>query len=168
MAIEHQGPTCLLLSRQNLPFQTRSQKQVALIKKGGYVLLDDSSGTIELILIATGSEVSLALEAAFALQAKGIKVRLVSMPSTDTFLRQDISYQQSVLPPHNKHRLAIEAAAADYWYKFVGFEGKIIGLNQYGASAPAQAVFEAFGFTVAHIVEVATAMLGKTITMANE
>jgi len=157
-AIEHPGPSCLLFSRQNLPFLERDQKMLANIARGGYILMD-SENEPNLIMIATGSEVSLALLAAKQLTSEGIRVRVVSMPSVDVFLNQDLKYQESVLPKHIKARIAIEAGSSDTWYKFVGMEGKIIGLDHFGASAPAKEVFEAFGFTVMHIVRVAYSLV---------
>ncbi len=153
-ALTHQtGPTALLLSRQNLPAMQRELKTVLNIHKGGYIL-KDCSGMPEIILIATGSEVHLAVKAYEALSAEGRKIRVVSMPSTDVFLAQDQAYQELVLPPAVRKRIAIEAGSADYWYRFTGLEGKIIGLNTFGESAPADILFKYFGFTVEHIIEI--------------
>jgi transketolase len=159
-AVENQGPTCLLLSRQNLPFQERSQQALENVERGGYTLLDCNE-LPELIMMATGSEVALAVDAAKVLIAEGKKVRVVSMPSTDVFLAQDAAYQESVLPKKVTTRLAIEAASSDYWYRFVGCHGKVIGLDRFGASAPAKEVFKEFGFTVEHVMSVAEDMLVK-------
>ncbi len=159
-AIEHQGPTCLLFSRQNLPFQERSADTIEHIQRGGYVL-QDCVGEPELIMMATGSEVALAVDAAKQLTASGHKVRVVSMPSTDVFLAQDSAYQKAVLPQHIHARIAIEAAASNYWYQFVGSYGKVIGLDRFGASAPAKEVFKECGFTVERIITVANEMLVK-------
>lgn len=159
-AIEHQGPTCLLFSRQNLPFQERSQDAIAQIRRGGYTLVD-CTGTPELIIMATGSEVSLAVDAAKQLTEAGHKTRVVSMPSTDTFLAQDTAYQESVLPHHVVKRIAVEAAVSDGWYKFVGCHGKVIGMDRFGASAPAKEVFKEYGFTVSHIISVAKEICAK-------
>ncbi len=159
-AITHQGPTCLLFSRQNLPFQERTEEAVANIKRGGYILFD-CVGQPDLIMIATGSEVSLAIDSAKELAKAGEKIRVVSMPSTDVFLSQDIAYQEEVLPKAVMARIAIEAAASDGWYKFVGCRGKVIGLDHFGASAPAKEVFKACGFTVEHILSVAKELLVK-------
>jgi len=156
-ALAHNGPTCLLFSRQNLPFQARDEATIANIKRGGYILVD--SANPDLILIATGSEVYLAVEAAHELNEQGVRVRVVSMPSTDVFLKQDAAYQESVLPKKVNARIAIEAAATDGWYKFVGCRGRVIGLDHFGASAPAKEVFKEFGFTSAHIVSVAKELL---------
>ncbi len=153
-AIEYHGPTCLLFSRQNLPHQERDAATLANIARGGYVL-SDCVGKPNLILIATGSEVSLATAAAEQLAASGIRVRVVSMPSTDVFLSQDIAYQAAVLPKDITARIAIEAAVSDGWYKFVGCHGKVIGIDRFGASAPAKDVFKDCGLTVERIVAVA-------------
>jgi transketolase len=150
-ALKRQGPTCLLFSRQTLPFQARNEETLALVERGGYVLLDESLEQKRLpdaILIATGSEVELAVEAARQLKSAEIYVRVVSMPSTDVFLSQDEQYQQEVLPEKVIARVAIEAAASDYWYRFIGPYGKVIGLDRFGASAPAKDVFRECGFTV--------------------
>lgn len=162
MAIEHKGPTCLLLSRQSLPYQDRDTRAIAAIHRGGYILHDDKREP-KLILIATGSEVALAVEAAKQLRTDNYPVRVVSMPSVDTFLAQDLAYQQSVLPPEVTKRIVIEAAATDGWYRFVGFEGKIIGMDKFGASAPAKEVFRENGFTVEHIIETAKNMCSKAL-----
>lgn len=159
-AIEREtGPTCLVFSRQNLPFIQRSAEQVARIARGGYVLLD-CTVTPELILIATGSEVGIALQAAKELNGQGRQVRLVSMPSTDIFDAQDEVYKDSVLPGTVKKRLAIEAGVPDYWSKYVGFEGGTMGISTFGASAPGHVVMQHFGFTGEHIVRRALEMLG--------
>ena len=160
-AIERQdGPTALSLSRQGLPHQERNEQQLADVAKGAYVLVD-SEEKPELILIATGSEVDLAVEVAEKLTAKGKQVRVVSMPSTDTFDAQDASYKESVLPADVPARIAIEAAIADYWYKYVGLEGQIVGMTSFGESAPAGDLFEHFGFTVENILAVAEDMLDE-------
>lgn len=154
-AIERHGPTCLLLSRQALPFQERTQRQVENIKRGGYVLADFAEGKQpDAILIATGSEVSLAVDAARKLSEDDICVRVVSMPSTDVFNAQDESYQHEVLPPAITARVAIEAAAGDGWYRYVGMYGKVVGMDSFGASAPAKDVFREFGFTVENVMSV--------------
>jgi len=145
-AVERQdGPTALILTRQGLPPQARDEVQLANIRRGGYVLLEPASAP-QAILIATGSEVSLAVDAAQALNADGHAVRVVSMPSTDAFLRQDAAYRESVLPAAIRHRVALEAGIADYWYRFVGLDGLVIGMESFGASAPAAALFKHFGF----------------------
>ncbi|MBX3708326.1 MAG: transketolase [Gammaproteobacteria bacterium] len=152
-ALERQGPTCLMLSRQVLPFQERSSEQLQLIQRGGYTLVDYAEDKCpDAILIATGSEVGIAIEAAKQLKAEEIYVRVVSMPSTDVFLVQDANYRDEVLPDHIVARVAVEAAAADYWYKFVGIQGKVVGLDRFGASAPAKDVFRDCEVTVARVV----------------
>ena len=154
-AIERRdGPSCLVFSRQNLPHQPRSDAQLADIARGGYVL-KDSNGTPELILIATGSEVGLAMDAAAQL---GDRVRVVSMPSTDVFDRQDAAYREAVLPKAVRKRVAIEAGVGDFWRKYVGLDGAVIGIDRFGASAPAEKLFPHFGFTVDHVVQAANAL----------
>ncbi|MBS0909089.1 transketolase [Tatumella sp. JGM118] len=158
-AIERQdGPTALIFSRQNLPQQPRSAEQLANVARGGYVL-KDCDGQPELILIATGSEVSLAVTAAEQLSGQGRKVRVVSMPSTDTFDKQDATYRESVLPAAVTARVAIEAAIADFWYKYTGLNGAIVGMTSFGESAPADLLFKEFGFTVENVVAKANALL---------
>ncbi|WP_272897581.1 transketolase-like TK C-terminal-containing protein, partial [Vibrio penaeicida] len=152
------GPTALIFSRQNLAQQERDATQVANIAKGGYIL-KDSDGKPELILIATGSEVELTIEAAAQLTAAGKKVRVVSMPSTDAFDKQDAAYRESVLPSDVTARIAVEAGIADFWYKYVGFDGRIIGMTTFGESAPAGELFKMFGFTVENVVETANELL---------
>ncbi|ERH52850.1 transketolase [Ectopseudomonas chengduensis] len=152
------GPSALVFSRQNLPHQSRDAQQLSDIERGGYVL-KDSAGEPELILIATGSEVGLAVAAYDKLTAAGRKVRVVSMPSTSVFDAQDAGYKQDVLPLQVGARIAIEASHADYWYKYVGLEGRIIGMTSFGESAPAPALFEHFGFTVDNIVATAEELL---------
>ena len=144
------GPSCLVFSRQNLPHQPRDEGQLLDIARGGYVL-KDSVGTPELILIATGSEVGLAMQAAAQL---GDKVRVVSMPSTDVFDRQDAAYREAVLPKACRKRVAIEAGVSDFWRKYVGLDGAVVGIDSFGASAPIEALLPRFGFTVAHLIEV--------------
>ena len=158
-AIERKdGPTSLIFSRQNLAQQERSAVQVADIAKGGYVL-KDCEGKPELILIATGSEVELVTEAAAQLTAEGKKVRVVSMPATDVYDKQDAAYRESVLPSDVTARVAVEAGIADFWYKYVGFDGRIIGMTTFGESAPAGELFKMFGFTVENVVETAKEVL---------
>jgi len=152
------GPSALIFSRQNLQHQTRDDGQIADISRGGYVL-KDCAGEPELILIATGSEVGLAVQAFDKLTEQGRKVRVVSMPCTSVFDAQDAGYKQSVLPLQVSARIAIEAAHADYWYKYVGLEGRVIGMTTYGESAPAPALFEEFGFTLENILGQAEELL---------
>lgn len=146
----HTGPTALLLSRQNLAALPHQANAAELIKKGGYVILD-CEGEADALLIATGSEVELALAAAE--QAKDIKVRVVSMPAPELFLSQDEAYRESVLPKAIRKRIAIEAASTAYWYQFVGLDGAVIGLDSFGVSAPAVNAYQFFGITVERIVE---------------
>ncbi|TCO79723.1 transketolase [Plasticicumulans lactativorans] len=158
-AIERRdGPSALVFSRQNLPHQARDAARVAAIGRGGYVLVDSHEAP-ELILIATGSEVGLAVAAATELAAQGRRVRVVSMPCTEVFEAQDAAYREAVLPPACRVRIAIEAGATLPWYKYVGFDGRVIGLDRFGESAPAGKLFEHFGFTVAHVVQVARELL---------
>lgn len=158
-AIERKdGPTSLIFSRQGLPAQPRSVEQVAAIEKGAYAIVD-CDGQPDLILIATGSEVSLAVNAAETLTTAGKKVRVVSMPSTTTFDAQDEAYKQSVLPSDVSARIAIETSHADYWAKYVGFDGRVIGMTSFGESAPGGKLLEHFGFTVANVVNTANELL---------
>lgn len=158
-AIQRQdGPTALIFSRQNLPQQDRDAEQLANIARGGYVL-HDCTGTPELILIATGSEVTLAMQAAEQLSSAGHAVRVVSMPATDVFDAQPASYREQVLPVAVSKRIAVEAGIADYWYKYVGLQGRIIGMNSFGESAPAGDLFKHFGFTVENVVRQAQELL---------
>lgn len=151
------GPSCLVFSRQNLPHQPRNAEQIAQIERGGYVLAD-AAGTPDVILIATGSEVSLATEAKAQLDAAGLKTRVVSMPSTDVFLRQDAAYRESVLPNAVRKRVAVEAGVTGFWRQFVGLDGAVIGIDTFGASAPADQLYKHFGITTAHVVEAAKSL----------
>ena len=146
------GPSALIFSRQNLTQMDRTPAQLANAAKGGYILRD-SEGTPDAILIATGSEVELAMLAADELTAKGRKIRVVSMPCTDAFDAQSAEYKESVLPAAVAKRVAIEAGIADYWYKYAGLNGKIIGMRSFGESAPAELLFKEFGFTVENVVQ---------------
>ncbi|MFS2220984.1 transketolase [Pantoea sp. B65] len=158
-AIERQdGPTALIFSRQNLAQQDRTTEQLANVTRGAYVL-KDCAGQPEVILIATGSEVELAVGAYDQLTAEGRKVRVVSMPSTDAFDKQDAAYRESVLPKAVSARVAIEAGIADYWYKYTGLNGAVIGMTTFGESAPAEKLFDLFGFTVANVVAKAKELL---------
>lgn len=151
-AIERKnGPSSLIFSRQNLPFQKRDAATIKLIDKGGYVLSEAADGKPQAVIIATGSEVGLAMAAQKALSDEGIHVRVVSMPCTSLFDRQDQAYQESVLPK-GVRRVAVEAGVTDYWYKYVGLEGEIIGIDTFGESAPAEELFKYFGFTVENVV----------------
>jgi transketolase len=152
MALErHNGPTCLLFSRQNLDFQVRDEQQIQAISRGGYVLRD-CEGTPEAIIIATGSEVGLAVDAAARLAGQGRRVRVVSMPSTDVFDAQDAAYRESVLPTVVTARVAVEAGVTPPWVRYVGLQGAVVGIDTFGESAPAEVVFEHFGFTVDNVV----------------
>ncbi|HBH68535.1 MAG TPA: transketolase, partial [Erwinia persicina] len=151
-------PTALILSRQNLAQQDRTAEQLANVARGAYVL-KDCAGTPEVILIATGSEVELAVGAYDQLTAEGRKVRVVSMPSTDAFDKQDAAYREAVLPKAVSARVAIEAGIADYWYKYVGLNGAIVGMTSFGESAPAEKLFDLFGFTVENVVAKAKGLL---------
>jgi transketolase len=152
-AFERQdGPSILVFSRQNLPHVPRTQQQIADISRGGYVL-SDCDGQPEAIIIATGSEVELALKAADELNAAGKKIRVVSMPSTNIFDAQDAAYKESVLPAAVTKRVAVEAGVTDGWWKYVGTNGKIVGLDRFGESAPAGQLFKEFGFTVENVVK---------------
>ncbi|SQC91813.1 Transketolase 2 [Cedecea neteri] len=160
-ALERQtGPTALILSRQNLAQMERTPEQLKAIARGGYIL-KDSDGKPDLILIATGSEVEITVEAAAVLSKEGHKVRVVSIPSTDVFDAQDEEYQESVLPYAVRARVAVEAGIADYWYKYVGLKGGIVGMTTFGESAPAGKLFPFFGFTVENIVATAKKSLSK-------
>lgn len=151
-----EGPTSLILTRQNLPFQTRSAEQVAAIAKGGYVL-KDCEGTPDAIIIATGSEVALAMGAAEQLSGK--KIRVVSMPCVDVFLAQDVGYRESVLPTAVTARVAVEAGVTAGWYQFVGLQGKVLGLDTFGESAPAPVLFKHFGFSIENLKAVVDSLL---------
>ena len=160
-AIENQsGPTSLILTRQKLHHQARTEEQVQLIKKGGYIL-KESKNTPEIILIATGSEVSVAMESAKILDSDGIDVRVVSMPCNNIFNQQAESYRSAVLPESVKSRLAIEAGITNFWWQYVGSEGDVIGIDEFGFSAPANELFEYFGFTVKNITERARSLIEK-------
>ncbi len=158
-AIERKnGPTSLIFSRQNLAQQPRTAQQLADIEKGAYIL-KDCAGQPEVILIATGSEVELAVKAYEQLTAEGRKARVVSMPSTDVFDKQDAAYRESVLPSAVTARVAVEAGIADYWFKYTGMQGAIVGMHSFGESAPAGQLFSEFGFTVENVVSQAKALL---------
>ncbi|KRA54712.1 transketolase [Pseudoxanthomonas sp. Root65] len=155
--VRQDGPSCLVFSRQNLQHQPRTDAQVGEIARGGYVLAD-ADGTPDVILIATGSEVGLATQAKATLDAEGIKTRVVSMPSTDVFDRQDAAYRESVLPKAVRKRVAVEAAISDFWGRYVGLDGAVVGMTTFGASAPADALYKHFGITAEAVVEAAKAL----------
>jgi transketolase len=152
-AIERRGPSALLLSRQNLPQQPRDAGTEAAIARGGYVLVDSASPPA-VVIIATGSEVALALAAQKQLADEGLAVRVVSMPSTSAFDRQDTGWQRSVLPP-GVPRVAVEAGHPDFWRKYVGLEGRVIGIGRFGESAPAGKLYEHFGITAVAVAAAA-------------
>ncbi len=158
-AIERKdGPSCLIFSRQNLQHQPRDEAQVANIARGGYVLADAEGGTPDVILIATGSEVGLATQAKATLDAAGLKTRVVSMPSTDVFDRQSAEYRESVLPNAVRKRVAIEAGVTGFWRQYVGLDGAVIGIDTFGASAPADVLYPYFGITAEKVVEAAKSL----------
>jgi transketolase len=150
------GPTALIFSRQNLPHQQRTDEQVALIERGGYVLAAEK-GELKAIILATGSEVALAMQAHAQLEG----VRVVSLPCCEVFMQQDAAYRESVLPSAIRQRVAVEASHVDYWYKFVGLDGKIIGMTTYGESAPAAELFKYFGITADAVVAAVQELLGQ-------
>ncbi|XQA61918.1 transketolase [Xanthomonas sacchari] len=152
------GPSCLVFSRQNLPFQARTEAQIKLIERGGYVLADAEGGTPDVILIGTGSEVGLAVEAKQALDAAGLKTRVVSMPCTDVFDRQDAAYRESVLPSAVRKRVAVEAGVTAFWRAYVGLDGAVVGIDSFGASAPANVLYKHFQITAEHVVAAAKAL----------
>ena len=157
-ALESAEPSCMILTRQGLAPQARTAGQLEAVRRGGYVLRD-SDGAPEVILIATGSEVQLAVDAAAALTAKGRKVRVVSMPCTELFDAQPADYRESVLPAAVRARVAVEAASVDGWWKYVGLDGAVVGMSTFGESAPGGELFKHFGFTVEHVAEVAEGLL---------
>jgi transketolase len=155
------GPTCLIFTRQSVVHQARDAATAAAIRRGGYVLID-SVGAPEAIVIATGSEVGIAAEAVRAVAAKGRRVRLVSMPSTNTFDAQDDAYKESVLPKSVTRRVAVEAGATAGWWHYVGLQGEIVGIDHFGASAPAKDLFKAYGFTPEHVLEAIEKVLARS------
>jgi transketolase len=158
-AIERKGgPSALIFSRQGLAPQHRNSEQLANVARGGYVLRDVSS-ELDAIIIATGSEVELALDAANDLAAQGVKVRVVSMPCAEIFAAQESSYRDAVLPPSVRARVAVEAAHVDYWYKYVGLDGRVVGMTTFGESAPGGELMKQFGFTVENVVEAVKSQL---------
>jgi transketolase len=156
--VRSDGPSALIFSRQGLPHQARDESQLADISRGAYVLFENAASP-EAILIATGSEVGLAMDAAQQLAEGGCRIRVVSMPCAEVFGRQDAAYREAVLPAAVTARVAVEASHADYWYKFVGLGGKVIGMTSFGESAPANVLMEYFGFTVEKVVDAVTGVL---------
>ena len=160
-AIERKdGPSALIFSRQGLAPMPRNEEQLGHVAKGGYTLID-CDGEPDLIFIATGSEVELATKAAAELSAQGHKIRVVSMPCAELFSAQDALYKQSVLPIEVGARIAIEAAHEDFWYKFVGLDGRIIGMSTFGESAPGNVLMEHFGFTLENVLATAEDLLAE-------
>jgi transketolase len=155
------GPTCLILSRQSVVHQAREPAQVSAIARGAYVLID-SEGPLEAIVIATGSEVGIAAEAVRSFIVKRRKVRLVSMPSSTTFERQDAAYKESVLPAAVTRRVAVEAGVREPWWRYVGLQGQIVGIDHFGASAPAKVLFQEYGFTPQHVIEAIEKVLAES------
>lgn len=153
-----ENPSALIFSRQNLAHQQRDSEQVANIAKGGYVLAKEK-GELQAIIIATGSEVGLAMEAYAALSEQGVGVRVVSMPCAEVFMKQDADYREAVLPSSIRARVAVEAAHVDYWFKFVGLDGKVIGMTTYGESAPAEQLYQEFGITTEAVIEAVTSLV---------
>jgi transketolase len=157
-ALEYQGPSALVFSRQNLPHQMRTEAQIAAIERGAYIALE-APASVELILLATGSELELAMQAARTLQAEGVGARVVSMPCSSRFDRQALEYREGVLPSWCRSRVAVEAASADYWRKYVGLDGAVIGMHSFGASAPDKALYAHFGITLEAVLAAARAQL---------
>ncbi|MBS0515208.1 MAG: transketolase [Proteobacteria bacterium] len=158
-AIERrEGPSCLILSRQNLPHQLRSDEQVGLIEFGGYVLSDPASAKFDAILIATGSEVGIAMEAMRSLAQQNVHVRVVSMPCAEVFDRQPLAYREGVLPSWCRKRVAVEAGVTAYWRKYVGLDGAVIGIDRFGASAPAEALYAYFDITATAVADAVKAL----------
>ena len=157
LAIARKGPSALVFSRQNLAHQPRSRETIENIERGGYILTDtlNTSGQPDLILIGTGSELDLAVQAAVKLNAEGVATRVVSMPCTARFDAQDTAYREAVLPRTCRKRIAVEAASVDYWCKYVGLDGAVIGMHSFGASAPDKALYVHFGITVDAILAAA-------------
>ncbi|WP_426662504.1 transketolase [Rhodanobacter aciditrophus] len=160
-AIERRdGPSCLVFSRQTLKHQQRNAQQVADITRGAYVLSEPADTKFKAILIATGSEVELAMEAMRTLAQQGVPVRVVSMPCTEAFDAQPVEYREGVLPGWCRARVAVEAGIADFWRKYVGLDGEVVGMTTFGASAPAEQLFDYFGFTVANVVDAVKRVAG--------
>jgi len=149
--MREEGPSALIFSRQTLAHQYRADEDLAEIERGGYTLVSEV-GELDAIIIATGSEVSLAVKAATKLSEQGRGIRVVSMPCAERFMAQDAEYRESVLPSHVLARVAVEAAHADYWHKFVGLDGRIVGMHTFGESAPGDTLMQEYGFTVDNVV----------------
>jgi len=158
-AIERRdGPTSLVLSRQNLPFVKRGADGIAGVARGGYIVSEAAGGAARAVVIATGSEVGIVLEAQKLLAAEGVVVRVVSMPSTSVFDRQEEQYRASVLP-RGLPRVAVEAGVSDFWRKYVGLEGAVVGIDRFGESAPGGELFKYFGFTPEKVAATVKAVL---------
>ncbi|MDO9541084.1 MAG: transketolase C-terminal domain-containing protein, partial [Kiritimatiellia bacterium] len=154
------GPTALLLTRQNMPVLDRAQfPPAAKLEQGAYILWQSEKGKPQFIIIATGSEVQLALDAARELAKEGMKIRVVSMPSWELFERQPEKYRRKVLPPSCKQRLVIEAGRTTGWEKYAGAKGRIFGLDHFGASAPYKVLAKEYGFTTENIIRIIREML---------
>ena len=154
------GPTCLALTRQALPAQPRDATTLGLVSRGGYVLAE-ASATLELVLLATGSEVAVAMAARASLEAAGIGVRVVSMPATQVFDRQEAAYRAAVLPP-GVPTVAVEAGVSDGWWRYVGARGSVLGINEFGRSAPARELFQYYGLVPENVVRIAHEVLGNS------
>jgi transketolase len=157
-SVEMKSPAALTFSRQGVPFIQRTQQQIENIHKGGYILFE-SEGAPELIIIATGTEVGISLEACKQLDQQGKRVRLISMPCADVFDLQDEQYKQSLLPSDVRARIAVEAGITDYWRKYVGLDGDVVGIDEFGASAPGDVLMKHFGFTVENIIKRAQVLI---------
>lgn len=154
-ALEYNGPTCIALSRQTLPYQQRNQMQINNIKRGGYILFDAQDiNNPDAIVIATGSEVAIAIDAARELLKDNIHIRVVSMPSVNTFLAQDNCYREQVLPAQIMARIAIEAGSSNFWWQLVGSKGKVVGIDQFGLSAQAEDIYNLYKLTERDLIEV--------------
>ena len=161
-AIEHNGPTLFALTRQALPHLDRTRAKGPAVAKGAYILAEADGGSPDLILIGTGSEVSLCAKAQERLAVLGVRARVVSMPSWNLFEAQDQAYRELVLPAAIKRRVTIEAAATLGWHRWAGEEGTVIGINHYGASAPGDEIMKNFGFTAEHVTSAALRLMGRT------
>ena len=161
-AIERRdGPSCLVFSRQNLAHQPRTPEQLGDIARGGYVLSDPGEATFDVILLGTGSEVELAMEAMRRLAADGIRARVVSLPSTDVFDRQPLEWREGVLPSWCRARVAVEAGVTGFWRQYVGLDGAVVGIDTFGASAPADQLYAHFGITADAVVDAARRVLAR-------
>jgi transketolase len=159
--VQHDGPTLFVLTRQNVPHLDRSNSKDAGVAKGAYILSEAEGGTPDLILIGTGSEVGLCVKAQEKLKGYGVKARIVSMPSMNLFDAQDAAYRETVLPKSVKKRVTVEAATTFGWDRYAGDEGRIIGLERYGASAPGDEIMKHLGFTVGNVTAQALSLMGK-------